>query len=103
MVESCSEKMVQVITNAALEKTIIKTIKSVGVNGYTLFDVRGDGESGFQSGQLEGETNILFMIVVSNSLYQPLVEALDAFTRKGHHMIVFSSDVDVMTPSKFQK
>jgi nitrogen regulatory protein PII len=101
MIDSCAEKMVQVIANAALESRIKKSITKVGASGYTLFDVRGDGDTGFQSGQLEGETNILFMIVISKKLYEPLVEEFSKYTNKGHHLMVFSSDVEVMTASKF--
>jgi len=103
MIDSCAEKLVHIITTSILEQKIRKTLKDSGVNGFTLFDVRGSGESGFQGGHLEGETNIMFMTVVSKTIYEQLLDNLNVYTRKGHHMMVFTSDVDVMTPSKFDK
>lgn len=103
MIDSCAEKLVHIITTSILEDKIKKCLKDSGTNGFTLFDVRGDGESGFQSGQLEGETNIMFMVVVSNKIYENLLDNLNVYTKKGHHLMVFTSNVDVMTPSKFDK
>jgi nitrogen regulatory protein PII len=103
MIDRCAEKLVHIISTSILEKKIKKTLKESGVNGFTLFDVRGDGESGIQSGHMDGETNIMFMVVVSNSIYEQLLENLNVYTQKGHHLMVFTSNVDVMTPSKFDK
>lgn len=100
-VSTCKEKMVQIIANSTLEKSLKKTLKEVGVSGYTLFDVRGDGDSGDQSGHLEGDSNILMMVVVPLKTSQNLMEALNGYLKKGHHLMVFSVDADVLTPSKF--
>lgn len=103
MIDSCAEKVVHVVSTAVMEDRIIKAIKDAGCNGYTVFDVRGDGEAGLQDGHSEGETNIMFMIVVSKDIYESLLDKLYVYMKKGHHMMVTSSDVDVMTPSKFDK
>lgn len=101
MIETCPSKIINIVATAAVEKKIRKMLKETGVNGYTLFDVRGDGESGYQGGQFESETNVLFMVVVSDSILEQLQERLKAFIQQGHHLMVFSSDVQVLTPSKF--
>ena len=103
MIDSCAEKVVHVVSTAVMEESVVKAIKSAGCNGYTVFDVRGDGEAGFQDGQLEGESNVMFMIVVSNDIYEALLDNLNVYIKKWHHMMVFSSNVDVMTPTKFSK
>ena len=103
MVEACPEKLVHIITTSILEEKIEEVLNASGVNGFTLFDVRGSGASGFQSGHLEGETNVMFMTVVSKRIYETLLENLNVYTRRGHHLIIFTSDVDMFTPSKFDK
>ncbi|MDX1352754.1 MAG: hypothetical protein R3254_07070 [Thiomicrorhabdus sp.] len=101
-VTTCNEKVVQIIANTALEKKLKRTLKSVGVNGYTVFDVRGDGDTGFQGGHIEGDTNVLIMVVVPVNVSEELMWQLNQdYLKRGHHLMVFSFEADVLTPSKF--
>lgn len=100
-VKTCSEKMIQIITSTTLEEPIKTLLKKSGASGYTLFDVRGDGDSGFQSGQIDGDSNILFMVILPHSMVETLMVSLESYIQRGYHLMVFSNDVDVMTPSKF--
>jgi len=100
MSQSCSEKLIHIIVSSILEERIEEILERSGVDGFTSFDVRGSGSSGLQSGHLEGESNVMFMVVVPDRIYPVLVDNLNQLMRRGHHMMVFSSDVAVITPSK---
>ena len=95
-VTTSSKKMVQIITNASLENKLISTIEKDGINGYTIFNVRGDGDSGIQDSHIEGDTNILIMTVVSVEESERLLTSLSQLKRKGHHLLVFSVDAAVL-------
>ncbi|KUJ71489.1 hypothetical protein [Thiomicrospira sp. WB1] len=100
-IPTCSEKMLQVIASTGLERRIKRILSETGVSGYTLFDVRGDGETGFHSSEIEGDGNVMFMIILPESKIEPVFEKLEVFEKQGHHLMVFASDVSVMTRSKF--
>lgn len=99
--ESCNEKMLQIIGSSSLEFVLKKTLREVGVNGFTFFNVRGDGDSGFQSGQFESDSNVLFMVVLSNDKREALLNKLAVLLKRGHHLTIFSLETEVFSPSKF--
>jgi nitrogen regulatory protein PII len=78
-----------------------KTLREVGVNGFTFFNVRGDGDSGFQSGQFESDSNVLFMVVLSHDKRETLLNKLAGLLKRGHHLTIFSLETEVFSPSKF--
>jgi nitrogen regulatory protein PII len=96
-VSTCSQKMFQIITNASFEKKIKNTLKELGISGYTAFDVRGDGDTGFQGGHIEGDTNVLLMVLLSKDQSEALMSTLDSYIKKGYHIMVFSVDAEVLS------
>lgn len=101
VIESCNEKMIQIIGASSMEFMLKKTLREVGVNGFTFFNVRGDGDSGFQSGQFESDSNVMFIIVLSSSKRDLLLDKLKVLLKRGHHLTIFSLDTEVFSPSKF--
>ncbi|WP_019894466.1 P-II family nitrogen regulator [Hydrogenovibrio halophilus] len=97
---NCHEKMLQVIASTGLEGRIKRILGQAGVSGYTLFDVRGDGETGYHSGEIAGDGNVMFMIILPETQIDSLVETLELFEKQGHHLLIFASDIRVMTRSK---
>ncbi len=96
-VQTSTEKMVQIITNSSLENRLINTLDEIGINGYTVFNVRGDGNTGLQDSHIDGDTNILLMIVVPQDVYEILMHSLNEYKKKGHHLMVFSVDVALLS------
>jgi len=92
-----SEKMIQIITNTSLESHLIETFEKVGVTGYTIFNVRGDGDSGVQDSHIEGDTNILLMVVVPEDISENLMKALSQYIKQKHHLMVFSVNAEVLS------
>jgi len=93
-----SQKLVQIIVNIALENKIEKKLKEVGASGFTTFDVRGDGLYGFQSGHIDGDTNVLIMAVEPAETVEKILSEMNALIERGHHLTVFSSHADVLMP-----
>lgn len=96
-VTTCSQKMVQIITNASLENKLISTLEKNDIHGYTIFNVRGDGDSGVQDSHIEGDTNILIMTVVPVDVSESLMSSLSEIKRRGHHLLVFSVEAAVLS------
>ncbi len=92
-----SEKVVQIITSSSLELKLIDTLEDIGIYGYTIFNVRGNGDSGLQDSHIDGDTNILIMIVLSSESYEAVMEALSKYKKKGHHLMAFSVNTEVLS------
>ncbi len=92
-----SEKIVQIITSSSLESRLVETFEKIGITGYTAFNVRGDGDTGLQDSHIDGDTNILIMIVTTPDSYDGLMEALNKYKRRGQHLMVFSMNTEVLS------
>lgn len=97
---SCSQKLIQIITSNTLEDRIKKVFKKIGITGFTFFNVSGEGDSGVQSGHFDADSNVLFMVMVSEEQFQQVSEELLKEIKKGYHHFIFSLNAEVMTPGK---
>ncbi|WP_373018065.1 hypothetical protein [Thiomicrorhabdus sp.] len=93
LAEESSDKCVQIIPPDCLEKELIEIMQVLGIKEYTLYDVR---ENVQLQDSLAG-SNIMFMAKVKNSTFALLLDELSQYIQKGHDLMVFSSDVEVMT------
>jgi PII-like signaling protein len=96
------EKLVNIISSDHLEEMLVPLVRRRGVSGYTIVRARGAGSSGEQTGMLSVDTNIKMHIILSEEKLMGLLDDLDVMIRRGHHLIVYVSDVSVMAPEKFE-
>ena len=96
------EKHVTIITSDVLEDKIIGYIRARGASGYTIVRARGAGSSGEQSGLLDIDTNIKIHIIMPIDRLSGLLDDIEVLLNKGHHLVLFVSDVSVLGPEKFE-
>lgn len=97
---SCNQKLIQIITSNILETRVKKVFRKLGITGFTFFNVSGEGDSGVQSGHFDADSNILFMVMVSEEQFHKVSEELQRDIKKGYHYFIFSLNAEVLTPSK---
>ena len=100
-IEMYSGKSVHIIINSTFENKLIQILKRNGVTGYTQLSARGDGESGVQDGHSEGESNVMFIVLVSDMLAEILIESLNKYREIGHHILIYTHDAQVLDSDKF--
>jgi len=93
-------KSVQIIINSTFENNLVKILKKIGVTGYTQLNARGNGNSGVQDGHSDGESNVLFVILLSNSMADTLIDSLETYRKKGHHILIYTYDAQILDPEK---
>lgn len=91
-------KSVQIIINSTFENSLVKILKKLGVTGYTQLNARGNGNSGVQDGHSDGETNVLFVILMSNKMADELIDSLQVYRKKGHHILIYTYEAQVLDP-----
>ena len=94
-------KLINIVANAALEDRLVNIADSHGASGYTVLEARGAGSAGLQTGVLEGESNILFMLVVPESRLDEVLADVERLMKRGHHLAAFITDTQVLRPEKF--
>lgn len=103
MITLYPEKLLTIITNDSMEARLVEMFKKYGVSGYTMLRVGGEGSSGLQSDMTGFDANILAKVIVTPEQLGVLLESIERKLRKGYHLTVYVTDVQVITPGKFRK
>ena len=99
-IEMYTGKSLQIIINSTFENKLIEILKRNGVTGYTQLNARGDGESGVQDGHSDGESNVMFIVLVSSLLAEMLIENLNKYRDIGHHILIYTHDAQILNSDK---
>ena len=94
-------KLINIVANATLEERLVDMAEKHGTSGYTILEARGAGSAGLQTGVLEGESNILFMLIVTEAKLAEVMVDIEKLMKRGHHLACFVSDTQVMRREKF--
>ena len=94
-------KLLTVVTEAALERELVREIERLGAHGYTVTDARGKGGRGIRNAGWNLSANIRIEVVCSADTAHAIAAALKERYYDNYAMILFTSDVEVLRPEKF--
>lgn len=94
-------RLLTVITESALESTLIEDIERLGARGYTVTNARGNGSRGVRSGAWGASSNIRIEVVCDERVEDAITNHLKENYYENFAMILFCSDVDVIRSGKF--
>lgn len=96
-------KVVHIIVNATFERELIKVLKNAGATGYTQIDARGFGYSGVQDGHSEGESNVLFIVLVTEEKAHAIEKKLVSYINRGYPIVSYITDAEVLMNNRYDK
>lgn len=94
-------KLLTIVTESALESTLVDDIEELGARGYTVTNARGKGNRGVRSGDWGASSNIRMEIVCDERTEQAIASHLKEKYYADFAMILYSTEVDVMRSGKF--
>lgn len=94
-------KMLTIITEAALETTLVRDIEKLGAHGYTISDARGKGRRGVRSAGWGPSSNIRIEILCSEERASAIASHCRDHYYDDYAMTIFILDVGVLRPEKF--
>jgi len=98
---SHTRKLLTVITEAALEGTLVRDLDRLNAHGYTITDARGKGSRGVRDAGWEASGNIRIEVVCDADTAGTIAAYLQQHYYDDYAMIMFLSDVDVLRSEKF--
>ncbi len=101
MITLYPEKLLSIITISSMEDRLVSMFKKYGVSGFTILRARGEGSSGYEADISGFDSNILVKVIVSKERMDPILESIERKLKKGYHLTVYISDVQVIAPDKF--
>lgn len=90
------KKMLTIITSRAFERMIIAALRTRGVGGYTVVQASGAGASGIQSGMLDGDSNILIHVILSEARLVTLLDDFDDMMNRDYRFKVIVTDILIL-------
>ena len=99
--ELTTRKLLTVVTEAALEATLVREIEALGARGYTITDARGKGSHGTRDGSWPKNANIRMEVLCRADIAFAIVEALNARYSDNYSMVIYVVDAAVMRAEKF--
>lgn len=94
-------KLLTIICEADLERTLVDDLTALGARGYTVTDARGQGANGVRDGLWPSAANIRIEVLCDDHLANVLAEELQARYYERYVMVIFIADVLVLRPGKF--
>ena len=94
-------KLLTVVTEAALERELLREIVRLGAHGYTVTDAHGQGRRGIRDGGWDFSANIRIDVICTAQTARVIAAALRERYYDNYAMILFIADVEVLRPEKF--
>jgi nitrogen regulatory protein PII len=94
--------LLTIIAEDELESRLIEDLKKLGVRGYTVYSVRGEGGHGLRASQWEGE-NIKLEVIVDNNLADVIAEHISTAYFPNFATILYLLPVQVLREAKFTR
>jgi nitrogen regulatory protein PII len=93
--------LLTVITEAAIEQTLLRDLQRLGVRGYTVSDARGRGSRGVRNAAWAEAANIRIEIICPRAQAESVLEHMQQRYYANYAMVAFLADVEILRPDKF--
>jgi hypothetical protein len=90
------KKLLMLITSRELQRLVLDTARDCGVGGYTITPASGAGASGVQSGMLDGDSNVVIHIILSEARLMRLLAEIDRLMDAGYRVKALVSDIAIL-------
>ena len=99
--ETTNRKLLTIVSEAALEETLVRDIEALGARGYTITDARGKGSHGKRDASWTADANIRIEVLCDVRTAHVIGAALRERYYANYSMVMYLSEVEVLRPEKF--
>ncbi len=93
--------LLTVITETAIEQSLLRDLERMGVRGYTVSDARGRGSQGVRDAAWEEAANIRIEVICPRSQAETVISHLQARYYADYAMVAFLQEIEILRPDKF--
>ena len=95
------KKLLVIVAEALLEKTLAQLVLEMGAHGYTVHDVRGAGAAGAREGSWEADRTIEMKVICAAEVAERIGHAVLATYGDHYGLSIFFADVSVLRDNKY--
>jgi hypothetical protein len=96
-----ARKLLVIIGESALEKSLVSDARRFGAHGYTITDVRGGGAGGEREARWEADRSIEMKVICDEPVAERLAQHVLQAYAPNYAVTLFTADVGVFRPQKF--
>ncbi|MBL8385805.1 MAG: transcriptional regulator [Burkholderiales bacterium] len=96
-----ARKLLTIIAESSLERSLIAEVRAAGVSGYTIAEVRGGGAGGERAGDWEGERSIEFRVICDQALADRVADRVMRRYAANYALVLYLTDVGVRRAERF--
>ena len=93
--------LLTVITESAIEDTLLKDLDKLGVHGYTVSDARGRGGRGVRDATWGEVSNIRLEVICQRDLAEAVLSHIQSHYYANYAMVAFLQDIEILRAEKF--
>ena len=94
-------KLLTIIGEAAIERSLVSEARRLGALGYTVLDVRGGGVHGDHGGEWDADRSIEVQLICTAEIAERIAEHVLSQYARHYRVAVWLSDVQVFRADKF--
>lgn len=94
--------LLTIISEAALESTLLREFERLGARGYTITEARGKGGHGQRDASWAPHANIRIEVLCDDATARAIYSAIQDRYYANYSIIMFVSEVGVLRPDKFK-
>ena len=95
------KKLIVIIAEAVLEKSLIADAKRLGAQGYTVYDVRGGSQYATHEGSWDADRMIEMKVICDAAVADALASHVITEYASHYGVSLFFSNIEVVRPQKF--
>ena len=96
-----TRKLLTLVTEAAIESSLVRDLDRLGAHGYTITEARGKGNRGVRNAGWDASSNMRIVVVCTDETAASIAARLQAQYYDNYAMIMWVSEVEVLRPEKF--
>lgn len=93
--------LLTLITEAAIEQTLLRDLDRLGVRGYTVCDARGRGSRGVRDAAWRESANIRVEVICQRAQAESVLEHVLAHYYANYAMVGFLAEIEILRAEKF--
>jgi nitrogen regulatory protein P-II 2 len=99
--ETHARKLLVIITEAALEKSLTGDVMRLGALGYTVHDVRGGGHRGTRAGDWDADRSIEMKVIATDAVANAIGRHVLETYCLHYSVAMFLAEGSVLRPEKY--
>jgi predicted nuclease with RNAse H fold len=101
MIQKHPKTLLTIITEAVLENSLVRDVRELGAQGWTMAEVHGSGSEGAREGAWEADRTIEMKVICDAAIADAIAAHLLTTYSTNYSLVLYFSEVSVVRPDRY--